>query len=318
MIEYNCKRCNLDFDQKIHLIKHLKRKNVCMAIESEKSQEELLEELNKKKGIECEECKRVYKNENSLRAHKCKVVKSVDNNEIEKLKKMFDAKLKEQEDKLKEEFNKKIEGLSKNPTNITNNITNNIDNSIDNSTTNNIVVINSINKAGSDPIKYILEQSAESILKWFNGMDGLLAYLEEKFFNEEHPENKMIRMVDINIIELHFSGGWNRFEKKNGMGWILTNVGNDYGEMLDTLKYKYEENKNKKSEKKLKSFEKDIIKPLEWGYDINSNEEVTKQMTQLEDGTTVFKEDLEEEEHNEKMKEYIKEQTTKLVENKCK
>ena len=43
MIEYNCKRCNLDFDQKIHLIKHLKRKNVCMAIESEKSQEELLE-----------------------------------------------------------------------------------------------------------------------------------------------------------------------------------------------------------------------------------------------------------------------------------
>jgi hypothetical protein len=304
MTEYNCKRCNLDFDQKIHLIKHLKRKNICMAIESEKSQEELLEELNKKQGIECTDCKRVYKNENSLRAHKCKVIKNVNNEEIEKLKKMFDAKIKELE--------KKIE--TNQPINITNNITNNIDNS----TTNNIVVINSINKAGSDPIKYLLEQSAESILKWFNGMDGLLAYLEEKFFNEEHPENKMIRMVDINIIELHFSGGWNRFEKKNGMGWILTNVGNDYGEMLDTLKYKYEENKNKKSEKKLKSFEKDIIKPLEWGYDVNSNEEVTKTMTQLEDGTTVFKEDVEEEEHNEKMKEYIQEETTKLVENKCK
>ena len=311
---YICKRCGIYFEQKGTLRNHLKRKMMCIAIESEISPDELLDELEIIKGIKCKDCKKTYKNENSLRTHKCKFIKSLDNDEIEKLKKMFDAKLKEQEDKLKEEFNKKIEGLSKNPTNITNNITNNIDNS----TTNNIVVINSINKAGSDPIKYLLEQSAESILKWFNGMDGLLAYLEEKFFNEEHPENKMIRMVDINIIELHFSGGWNRFEKKNGMGWILTNVGNDYGEMLDTLKYKYEENKNKKSEKKLKSFEKDIIKPLEWGYDINSNEEVTKQMTQLDDGTTVFKEDLEEEEHNEKMKEYIKEETTKLVENKCK
>ena len=300
----------MNFKEKVSLIRHLKRNIICIAIESEKSQEELLKELNKKEGIECEKCKKTYKNANSLRMHIKREhynndivkVKSVDNEEIEKLKKMFDAKIKELEKKI--EINQ--------PTNITNNITNN------NSITNNIVVINSINKAGSDPIKYLLEQSAESILKWFNGMDGLLAYLEEKFFNEEHPENKMIRMVDINIIELHFSGGWNRFEKKNGMGWILTNVGNDYGEMLDTLKYKYEENKNKKSEKKLKSFEKDIIKPLEWGYDINSNEEVTKQMTQLEDGTTVFKEDLEEEEHNEKMKEYIKEQTTKLVENKCK
>ena len=297
---YTCKRCGIYFEQKGTLRNHLKRKMMCIAIESEISPAELLDELESIKGIECEGCKKVYKNVESLRKHKCKVVKNVDNEEIEKLKKMFDAKIKELEKKI--EINK--------PINITNNI--------DNSTTNNIVVINSINKAGSDPIKYLLEQSAESILKWFNGMDGLLAYLEEKFFNEEHPENKMIRMVDINIIELHFSGGWNRFEKKNGMGWILTNVGNDYGEMLDTLKYKYEENKNKKSEKKLKSFEKDIIKPLEWGYDINSNEEVTKQMTQLEDGTTVFKEDLEEEEHNEKMKEYIKEQTTKLVENKCK
>jgi hypothetical protein len=300
----NCERCGIYFKEKKGLIKHLERKTWCLGIEKEIEPNELLKMLKNKDGIICEGCKKVYKNAESLRKHKCKVIKNVDNNEIEKLKKMFDAKIKELE--------KKIE--TNQPINITNNITNNIDNS----TTNNIVVINSINKAGSDPIKYLLEQSAESILKWFNGMDGLLAYLEEKFFNEDHPENKMIRMVDINIIELHFSGGWNRFEKKNGMGWILTNVGNDYGEMLDTLKYKYEENKNKKSEKKLKSFEKDIIKPLEWGYDVNSNEEVTKTMTQLEDGTTVFKEDIEEEEHNEKMKEHIQEETTKLVENKCK
>jgi hypothetical protein len=300
---YTCKRCGIYFEQKGTLRNHLKRKMMCMAIESEISPAELLDELEIIKGIECKDCKKTYKNAESLRKHKCKIVKSVDNNEIEKLKKMFDAKIKELE--------KKIE--TNQPTNITNNITNN------NSITNNIVVINCIDHPSNQPIQYLLDKPdiTEFIMGLISrGIDGLLGFIEEKFFNDEHPENNMIRISeDKKKLELHMRSGWRSFEKKNGIGWILMNVGNDFGVFFEILK---ELDDYKKLVKGLKRFEKDIIKPLEWGYDINSNEEVTKTMTQLEDGTTVFKEDIEEEEHNEKMKEHIQEKTTKLVENKGK
>ena len=59
----------MNFKEKVSLIRHLKRNIICIAIESEKSQEELLKELNKKEGIECEKCKKTYKNANSLRMH---------------------------------------------------------------------------------------------------------------------------------------------------------------------------------------------------------------------------------------------------------
>ena len=68
----NCKRCGLEFDEKRYLVQHLKRKTSCMAIESDISLLEQLEELKKREGIVCDKCERIYKNKNSLRVHECK------------------------------------------------------------------------------------------------------------------------------------------------------------------------------------------------------------------------------------------------------
>ena len=65
MDKYICKRCCMEFSEKKGLVKHLKRKVTCLSIESEKTQDELLNEINKKDGLECENCKRKYKNDDS-------------------------------------------------------------------------------------------------------------------------------------------------------------------------------------------------------------------------------------------------------------
>lgn len=43
-----------------------------MPIEQEIDREILIEEMNKKEGLECSICKNIYKNEASLKSHKCK------------------------------------------------------------------------------------------------------------------------------------------------------------------------------------------------------------------------------------------------------
>lgn len=70
-IMFNCQRCGLNFSQKIILIKHLNKKNKCIPTENNVDTIVLIERLNKKEGIECKICHRVYKNNNSLRAHHC-------------------------------------------------------------------------------------------------------------------------------------------------------------------------------------------------------------------------------------------------------
>lgn len=69
---YKCKRCGLEFDQKKYLVQHLNKKIICMPIEQEIDRELLIEEVNRKEGIECSICKNIYKNEGSLKSHKCK------------------------------------------------------------------------------------------------------------------------------------------------------------------------------------------------------------------------------------------------------
>ncbi len=84
MIEHECERCGVIFKMKKHLVQHLKKRVKCIGIESERTQEELLEELNKKEGLDCEKCKRVYKNEESLRKHICKELLENVKDELEK------------------------------------------------------------------------------------------------------------------------------------------------------------------------------------------------------------------------------------------
>ena len=75
MSEYICVRCNIDFIEKKRLVQHLKRKYVCLPISTNVNPNELLYQLiNKENGIKCEKCNRIYKNNNSLRAHNCKEI----------------------------------------------------------------------------------------------------------------------------------------------------------------------------------------------------------------------------------------------------
>jgi hypothetical protein len=73
MSDYKCERCFAIFKEKKTLIKHLHRINVCIPIGSNTSPDEIIYQLTKKEnGVKCEKCNRIYKNNNSLRTHKCK------------------------------------------------------------------------------------------------------------------------------------------------------------------------------------------------------------------------------------------------------
>jgi hypothetical protein len=73
MTDLICERCLIGFTEKKGLIKHLRRKNVCIPIGSETDPEQLIIKLKQKEnGIECKKCNRIYKNNNSLRTHNCK------------------------------------------------------------------------------------------------------------------------------------------------------------------------------------------------------------------------------------------------------
>ena len=89
----NCKRCGLEFVERSYLMKHLKRKRECMAIESDISLLEQLEDIQERKGITCEKCERIYKNKESLRNHKCRIIK-------------YESEIKELKSELEKEKNK--------------------------------------------------------------------------------------------------------------------------------------------------------------------------------------------------------------------
>jgi hypothetical protein len=275
MGEYICKRCGLDFDQKIHLIRHLKRKNVCMAIECEKGQEELLEELNKKEGIECSECRRVYKNENSLRAHKCKR-KEV--NEIEELKKEIMRQAENQ--KLLE---MKIKEIANNPKTVNNTINNTLN-----------VTLNCIMDSSGRPIEYLLDREdlIERVIGWVKSKTGLIEYIDEKFYNPEHPENRMIKRGSTeDTIELHINGRWKQYNVIKACDYVLTNIGNDF--CLFIPRIKEDEKLYAINRKALKKFENDVLKPIEWGDEISENGEKTETIIKTEEGDYVILEEVE-------------------------
>ena len=260
-----CKRCCLEFNEKRGLIQHLRRKNVCIGIESEMTQEELLEGLNKKEGVDCEKCKRVYKNEESLRRHSCKV--------IENVKEELEKRIKELEGMLKDDNTVKQ---------VANSITNDnrriktIDNSTNN-TTNNIqqnitVVINDIDSING--IDYILKDPkfVEKILKWVTDKKGLLKYMDEKYYNPKRPENRGIRKVDNESIELHTRGDWNKYDNRTALENIIDSLRIDWdtiiGRMRDDYWDEYDSNK-----REMVVFKREVSDPLYMELDITDDEE---------------------------------------------
>jgi hypothetical protein len=277
MAEHKCIRCGLEFIEKQHLKQHLKKKLICMPIEKNIDRLEQLAQLNKKEGILCNKCNRIYKNSNSLRMHNCKI----------KIK--TEQTLYELKNQIHELKNIILE-LAKNPQ-----IVNNIDNSTTNNTIN--ITLNCLMDTTGKPIEYLLNQEdiTDKILGWMKLNQKLIStYMKEKYYNTEHPENQMIRVGKTkDSIDLYIGGKWRDYDNVKGAGMILTNIGNDFGVFLEILKDNPELYTNKK--KLVKQFEKDIIKPLNWGLETSedSTENNTFQLIKNEKGEYVS--DLEEE-----------------------
>ena len=73
MSNYDCERCGLDFKTKQILIKHLKRKNICLPLLNDIDPIFQIQILSKKDGINCSDCNGIFKNEESLRNHRIRM-----------------------------------------------------------------------------------------------------------------------------------------------------------------------------------------------------------------------------------------------------
>jgi hypothetical protein len=276
-MEYICIRCSLDFKEKVSLIRHLKKKKRCISLDKDVEDLDQLSELTKKEGINCDKCNRIYKNLNSLRMHKCKSKKNIDEDTV-----------------TKKELLEIIKEMLKNPQSVINN-----DNSTNTNNTNNTVniTLNCFMDTTGKPIEYLLNQDdiKERILKWMKSKNGILDYILEKFNNKDHPENKMIKSGENKeSIELHVAGKWRKYDNNKGSDLILTNVGNDFDVYLEILKEEFEE--YQKNKKVIKEFEKDVMTPLQWGAEISedSNKLNEKQIIKNDNGEYVFENEEDE------------------------
>jgi hypothetical protein len=260
-----------------------------MAIEINVDRDIQLGCLNKKEGIQCKDCTRIYKNEECIRRHKCKGKdnEKIDDDVITK------KELKDIFEKQVSDLKNIIQDLLKNPPNVVNNTTNNIDNS-----TNINISLNCLMDTSGRPIEYLLNQEniGEKIIGWLKLNQKLIpAYINEKYYNLEHPENQMIRASNNkDNMELHIGGKWREYENVKGSDMVLTNIGNDFGVFLEIIKADPDLYTQKK--KIIKQFEKDIIKPLNWGLESSddNNIENDKQIIKNDIGEYVYEDEEED------------------------
>lgn len=285
MSTFECKRCGIDFSEKRILLKHLNRVNPCLPIKSNINAKEQLDEISNKVGIKCLNCKKIYKNDRTLKNHKCSA-KTI-SGDIEELRKELKKQLNETKE-VKETLKKLLDRPVSNNTTIHNTTNNNtINNNLN-------VTLNCFMDTSGKPIEYLLNSDniKEKILNWIKSKKGLLEYIDEKFYNPEHPENMIIKKGDNGEnIKLHISGKWKQLNNIKASDLILTNVGNDFMIYMDTIKDTKEDYKTNK--KIIKKFENEVMKPLDWGIDVSedSSNPITKTIVKNEVGEYVYLED---------------------------
>ena len=115
--------------------------------------------------------------------------------------------------------------------------------------------------------------------------------MDEKYYNKERPENRGIRKVDKESIELHMKGDWNKYDNKTALHNIINSLRIDWdmiiGRMKDNYYDDYESNK-----KELVVFNRDVGDPLDMELDITDDEDETKEKTKqmvCVDGENVWK-----------------------------
>jgi hypothetical protein len=229
-----------------------------MCIESHRSRQDMLDELQHRDGITCEGCSKKYSNSYTLKRHQdsknCRKQAMTNLTELAELK----QEIKEMHEILKHIVNK--------PT-IYNTTTSNIDNSI----TNNNLILNCIMDVSGKSIDYLIQSDnfKQRVIGWMKENGGIFDYIDEKFYNSAHPENWIIKKGDNpNEIKIHMLGHWKKLDNEKATDLILVNVGNDFMRYIDELK---EDNDYADNLCVLNNFDKKVMSPLDWGIDISND-----------------------------------------------
>jgi hypothetical protein len=194
MSNYDCGRCGLDFKTKQILIKHLKRKNICLPLLNDIDPIFQIEMLLKKDGINCCDCNGIFKNEESLRNHRIRMHEQkeinledpVNKNTLENNEILETLAVLKNENKI---MKKKLDDLEKNK-----NCKSSIKNITNNNSTNNGIINNiTINAFGKENLEHLYDKALPitiNVIK--NKLEGLLKMSEKIYMDPAHPENQTI------------------------------------------------------------------------------------------------------------------------------
>jgi hypothetical protein len=190
-----CDRCGIEFSRLHNIRRHLQRKTVCMPLKADIPISELIEKYSYKKGLyKCENCNKVYKTSVGKCKHKKNCTKKI-------IEKMVDNEL------IYEKIEKQIKNL------LSNNSVQNITNNVNNVNNNNIIIINNF---GEENIDYLLQDN-EFINKCIESpINSIQRYLDAVHFNQAHPENKNIKLTNLQspFMDCFKNGNWNKVEQK--------------------------------------------------------------------------------------------------------
>jgi len=219
-MKHNCPRCNYSTDATQKYIRHLNRKNVCKAINSDVSlkieRNKFIKKDNKQQNLQCNICNKTLSSVQALKKHviNCKkkqedkqskkeTIKKVENKHIYELL----IKQTEQMDKQTEQINKLKEEIRciKSKSDTTTHT-----NSHNTNTTNNINIDNSINLVSyGDTENNVL--SNKEILSCMKYSMNCIPYLIQKIhFHKKRPENIniLIKHEDAKFINLFDGQRW--------------------------------------------------------------------------------------------------------------
>ena len=108
--------------------------------------------------------------------------------------------------------------------------------------------------------------------------NGLLKYMDDRYYNQKMPENRGIRKLDNESIELRMRGNWRKYDNRTALENIIDSLRIDWdtiiGRMRDDYWDEYDSNK-----KEMVVFKREVSDPLEMEVDITDDEEEMKEKT---------------------------------------
>jgi len=204
---FTCNRCNYNTSDRSNFIRHLKKINICNAIDEEhllfNPDDQLKELINYKKTFSCV-CKKLYTSSRTLAHHK-KNCKYFINKNIDIIQQI--TVLKEEVKQLKENQQKPIIINNDNRTFI-------------------------INTFGQEGIDYITNEIYNKYLA--NPETAIKRLTQEIHLNDEHPENQNVKITDQsrNIIKTY------KLNDDNNNGkWIKSDKKVIIMKIIDTMKH---------------------------------------------------------------------------------